>query len=220
MEDKSCNSVVTIVYSSKLIGDVINFIASYGDVYTARDDYTKKFNDNGDKNYQKTNHKIITMASKTYQALVDAGYGERSKWDFYIQPYQIRRKNLPPKECSYTLFIPIPNIYNLNVSEDLKEIELIVHEKLDQVVRTGLITEKDYKVHFPAKSNDQGYHGYCIVTFMGTVPKDNCVKVKIILDMSKFKTQDGRESICHVAWCRISSLNQLNRGYSKRVIQI
>lgn len=229
---KQSEYAVVLVHSGAPLSEIIKLINSYdpdakpdasgninGDaVITNRIDYCRT-----EKGYSESNRTILTVKRSAYNALVAAGFDKPTEFDFRVAEYEIRSSNHPPDGCLHALFIPVPPEMNPNTSPAMRaELERQMAFKMKSIVTAGILGPRDYRIHLPAYSRELDtarYTGYIIVTFSSRVDRDDCARVKLILDMTVWydlpteKDKGGEKYFCHVAWCRANKLAELNARY-------
>lgn len=246
--------VVALVYSGSGLQGITGLINSYDPnavegpdgslvgnaVVTIRVDF-RPANYDGQKIYQETNRTIVTMPRSVLNALLEAGFGERTRYDFVVTEYDIRTGNLPPQDCKYALFFPMPRVVSLDDTNTREWIHMQMSAKMQQMERLGFTSKGNYKIHMPCISRvENRYANQIIVTFAKVPPvgpngeitehHKNLARIKLVLDMTMwyglphpdFKCREDHftsyESCekwhTHVAWCREDVLARLNAAYS------
>ena len=208
-----------VIYSDSSISELTQFLNSYDKdekcaVALSRIDYFRLKNKEspGPSEYVETNRTIVLVKKSVWEALKSEGYTERTEYDFRICKYDIRSGNVPPEGCTYSLFVVVPpEIPHLSADSQIRQ-------KLNILVNCGLIPKGGYTINFPTytRENEGKYRGYAIVCFTGDVNHHDCSRIKIILDMTKWTLSDGSQCFCHIAWCRQSTLSNLNPKRRKK----
>lgn len=246
--------VVALVYSGSGLQGITGLINSYDPnavegpdgslvgnaVVTIRVDFRPATYD-GQKIYQETNRTIVTMPRSVLNALLEAGFGERNRYDFVVTEYDIRTGNLPPPDCKYALFFPMPRVVSLDDTNTREWIHMQMSAKMQQMERLGFTSKGNYKIHMPCISRvENRYANQIIVTFAKVPPvgpngeitghHEDLGRIKLVLDMTMwyglphpdFKCKEDHFTsyeTCekwhtHVAWCREDVLARLNAAYS------
>lgn len=171
---------------------------------------TKK--DSGEDVYvfSETNRALFLIKTSTFLKLKER-YGTETQYDFCISEFVVSDKNKPKKNYVYAFFTTFP--------EQLSPIEAErqLHEKMSMMVEAGLISSNQYRIHFIAssrESNEGSYTRHVIITFTHNYVKENCVRIRDILDMTLWNLPNNEKSFLHLAWCRKASINYLNKIHS------
>jgi hypothetical protein len=208
-------------------------------VRTIRIDYHRDKTDGGFTKYVETNRCIVTIPRSIYNE-IHATYGDKTQFDFRISEYEIRPGNHPPVGCAYALYIPIPKEMDLNVGDNFNIISKQMNQKLmactdvgflrgqwhfDERLQEYVCVNSNFKVYYPSGKRESGtsqYSNEIVITFDSSVSRDDCVRVKTMLDITVWTSAEKDENgnnytyFCHVAWCRRATLSRLQgKGRAK-----
>jgi hypothetical protein len=244
--------VLTVFYSEKPLDEIRDTVNSFdpdgepdtngiirGDaVRTVRLDLQRSKAETGYTDYTETNRCIATVKRGAFEALFEL-FNKRTQYDLRVSEYQIREGNHPPKDCTYALFIPIPKECDLNVPANFASISAQMTKKIkactdvgflqgrwiyDEHLKSEICVGANFKVHYPttSRSGSGVYANNIVVTFSGDVSRDDCARVKVMLDMTFWtglqRNSQGQHEVyyCHVAWCRQSALRSLTSAGRSR----
>lgn len=100
---------VYIIYSGKSVDEIRTWLNSFTtcpeDIGISRIDHDRK--ESGE--YVESNRILIALHSRVYDKLCEKGHNKnKPQGEFRIAKYEIRRKNHPPKDCGYALYVRLP----------------------------------------------------------------------------------------------------------------
>jgi len=169
-----------IIYSNSNINDILKSLYSYTNsnfqIGPIRRDFTRNKKTN---EYIESNRKIIYIENSLFDILKEQKLNEKTKYDFRIIPYDIRKDNYPPSDSVEHLFFPINKC-------SLK----IITDKLYILSKIKIVDINDFTI------KNEG-----VVIFNDNVAMEDRIKIKIILD-------DIEDSF-HVSWIKINVFNKI-----------
>lgn len=154
--------------------------------------------------WYQTNRTIALVDQTLFDALVNEGLykSPRSKGrqniDFRIVPYEIRDNNLPKDGFKKDLFIRLPT----SVGVSVQEVEEIVHDKMSQLVKFGVVDSSQYGIKIPLKNKDRNSgeaYDSCFLTFSESVTPQTAALVKAVIDDTYW---GARTETFHCFWAR------------------
>ena len=172
-----------IIYSDSNIEDILDALYSYStnkfQIGPIRKDFTRN-KDNHD--YIESNRKIIYLKKSLFNILVKEGLSEKTKYDFRINLYDIRKDNYPPEDSMSYLYFPT-NIKNVDPVG-------ILTKKLTILSKLEIIGINDWSI------KNEG-----LIIFSDNVSMINRIKIKIILD--------DKEDYFRISWIKKQIFNKI-----------
>lgn len=129
-----------------------------------------------------------------------------------IKPYKFQDHLIPKDGFTQNFYVPFPKKLTLTIDE----CRGILSKKLHSFVKTGLISESNYKLQVPFKSRQFGtFHGAVFVLFTGDVDTKVLAKIRGVVDYSQWKERDNTDDdpknyIMRCLWAR-ESRNRIKR---------
>ena len=134
---------IYIIYSESSIDELRTFLENCSekkDVGIMRLDHSRNLLD---KTHNETNRTLVSLNPKLYKDLEEAGYSDKSEYDFKIKPYDIRENNHPPENCCYSLYLALP-LDKLS----LEDIQSQLNNKFNEIVSIGLLSPGEFKINY------------------------------------------------------------------------
>lgn len=179
-----------IIYSSRGIGSIFNFIKTKTDNIKDIGPMRKNYFRNIERNqYFETAERFVILSSSLYEHLCALGYGKNNlkKEDFEIIPYQIINEDYAHRRSStMNFYFPI---------EKGKKNHEKIKEKMEYFTAMGMISKNDWYIH----------DNNCICEFSRRVNDITKIYIKIIVDCPI----DFR-----VSWCRLNLFSKITPRYS------
>lgn len=150
-----------------------------------------------------------------YEGLAKEGFTQKlCNYDFRIQPYEIRDKNLPGQGYSSNLYIPLPSSLNTDhCREDLVK-------KL-KVLETFSIINKNYKLTFPLTSRKTGrLTGSAFIEFDSSIDIHKRAIVLLVLHDTDWNVPNSQDYRVKCLWARDRDQRYRLRAADKTVTTI
>src|SRR5438309_1504918 len=107
-----------VIYSEVNIDELRRFLLSFTgnseDIGLMRLDHARTEN----LLHKETNRTLVTMVPNLFSLLLEEGYGKKNEmYDFKIKEYELKENNFPPSDCTYTLYIKMPEFILLEEAQ-------------------------------------------------------------------------------------------------------
>lgn len=190
--------VVAVIFSEMTLSRICEFIEDYmngekKDIGLIRIDRSKG---------KETNRTIILMNRELYNYGVSMGLNKKQpSLDFVLSEYELREFNFPKENQTQNLFLR-------NIPYELTSYEVIsqLQNKIDVMVKFGLIEEGKIRIKIPLESRETGKHrriGY--IYFGNDVTKEQAALVKLLLHDNKYYLSDNKNSLIKCYWANKKS---------------
>lgn len=179
---------VYIIYSSWSLKEIKAFLNRYGHS-VLRVEWQQQ---------HETNRTIALLSKDTYQKLVDAGYGTKTKGgvDFSVKPYVLSHRDRPKEEGGPGVNKSLTVIIPLKLTSEPQMVKDILRKKMELVTSWGLVASGDWDIKVPLKSRVTGQtSGKCYIQFTHKVFNSTIGFIRIIINDTYWSLDDGDPSI-------------------------
>jgi hypothetical protein len=193
-----------MVYSTKSCPELIEqfdyLIESHGDAHGLNDaDATFSIRIDYDREHQKGNsgdaetssgatfkpskdRAIAALSDKFYCLLSKEGFTTNNKiTDLRVVPFRYHKSHTPGKEYTFSIFTQLPT-----ADVPFADCQGQLSSSVKHMEEFGWFTNKQYNIVYPTFSRESGKsRGTAMIFFDRTVPKDNIIKARLMLEHSK-----------------------------------
>ena len=201
-------SPVVMIYSQLTLGQIEDVFDRYGPKGGACDNYgvlrVVRVRDERTKELKDTNRTICVMSKELFDALISRNLHmplrspDRPNVDFRIVPYEVRVNNLPQEGLKKDFFIRLPR----DSAFTGDDIEVIIKDKMDPLVKFGVIRPNQFKVFIPLRNKDRQtgrVQGSFFLMFTDDVTAITAAMIKAVIDDTYW---DQNKATFNCYWAR------------------
>jgi hypothetical protein len=128
---------------------------------------------------KETNRTLALLEDDVYDKLSDKGYtSKKSNKGFNIAKFNEKALDLPSKNFTKNLFVPVPEIFR---KDDMKTID-IIDDKLKHLVEWDVLPKNSWYVNAILKSREKGaISSGCFIVFDNEIEIGTIAKVKMLI---------------------------------------
>jgi hypothetical protein len=195
-----------MIYSLASLQELEDVLAQYGDKGSEHGPMRIVRTKDESGYWRDSNRTIVVLSKYIFDNLMRDGLWKpfkahgRPAFDFRVVPYEVRENNLPGAGFKSDLFIRLPKDSNFSV----KEVEEIIHQKMQPLVKFGVIGADDFKVKVPLKSRSRSTgeaFGSCFIAFESHVSDHTAALVKAAIDDTYWGDSD---KVFRCFWSRLA----------------